>query len=221
MNIKPYIAFIAFLFSFTALQAQTQSGNASFYAKKFTGRRTANGERMHHDSLTCAHRTYPFGTLLRVTNPANGKQVIVRVTDRGPYVKGRIIDLSARAAREIGILAQGIAPVIVERYSSPVIPFKPEENIDLPEMEMGANEGADTKPLWMLLKESPDQQAKEEALAKQESQAKQENQARQKAVVRHDSPTTTHATKAGTHDDLKEINSTPNRSKAYMKRYRK
>ena len=108
MNIKPYIAFIAFLFSFTALQAQTQSGNASFYAKKFTGRRTANGERMHHDSLTCAHRTYPFGTLLRVTNPANGKQVIVRVTDRGPYVKGRIIDLSARAAREIGILAQGI-----------------------------------------------------------------------------------------------------------------
>ena len=128
MNIKPYIAFIAFLFSCTALQAQTQSGNASFYAKKFTGRRTANGERMHHDSLTCAHRTYPFGTLLRVTNPANGKQVIVRVTDRGPYVKGRIIDLSARAAREIGILAQGIAPVIVERYSSPVIPFKPEEN---------------------------------------------------------------------------------------------
>ena len=203
MNIKPYIAFIAFLFSFTALQAQTQSGNASFYAKKFTGRRTANGERMHHDSL------------------ANGKQVIVRVTDRGPYVKGRIIDLSARAAREIGILAQGIAPVIVERYSSPVIPFKPEENIDLPEMEMGANEGADTKPLWMLLKESRDQKAKEEAQAKQESQAKQENQARQKAVVRHDSPTTTHATKAGTHDDLKEINSKPNRSKAYMKRYRK
>ena len=72
----------------------------------------------------------------------------------------------------------------------------------------------------MLLKESRDQQAKEEALAKQESQAKQENHARQKTVVKHDNPTT-HATKAGTHDDLKEINNKPNRSKAYMKRYRK
>ena len=217
MNIKPYIAFIAFLFSMTALQAQTQSGNASFYAKKFTGRRTANGERMHHDSLTCAHRTYPFGTLLKVTNPANGKQVIVRVTDRGPYVKGRIIDLSARAAREIGIIAQGIAPVIVERHSSPVIPFKPEENLDLPELEMGANEGADTKPLWMLLKESRDQKAKEETQAKQEAQIRQETQTRQKTAVKHDNQATT----TGTDDELKEINNKPNRSKAYMKRYRK
>ena len=57
------------LFSFTAL-GQTQSGKASFYAMKFTGRKTASGERLHHDSLTCAHRTYPFGTLLKVTNPA-------------------------------------------------------------------------------------------------------------------------------------------------------
>ena len=79
-----------------------QTGKASFYAKKFSGRKTASGERLHHDSLTCAHRTYPFGTLLKVTNPANGKSVIVRVTDRGPYVRGRIIDLSVRAAKEIG-----------------------------------------------------------------------------------------------------------------------
>lgn len=107
---------------------------------------------MHHDSLTCAHRTYPFGTMLKVTNPANGKSVIVRVTDRGPYVKGRIIDLSARAAREIGIIAQGIAPVIVERHHPAIIPFKPDD-IELPDFEIGTNEGSDAKPIWVALKE--------------------------------------------------------------------
>ena len=130
-----------------------QTGKASYYAKKFTGRRTASGERLHHDSLTCAHRTYPFGTMLKVTNPANGKHVIVRVTDRGPYVKGRIIDLSVRAAHELGIISQGIAPVTVERYSETIIPFKPEEDLDLPEFDIGTNEGADTKPIWMELRD--------------------------------------------------------------------
>ena len=130
-----------------------QKGKASYYAKKFSGRQTASGERLHHDSLTCAHRTYPFGTLLKVTNPANGKEVIVRVTDRGPYVKGRIIDLSVRAARELGIIAQGIAPVTVERYNPANIPFKPEDIIDLPEFDIGTNEGADTKPIWMELRD--------------------------------------------------------------------
>ena len=67
------ITILALLLSFTTPQAQTESGKASFYSKKFTGRKTANGERLHHDSLTCAHRTYPFGTQLKVTNPANGK----------------------------------------------------------------------------------------------------------------------------------------------------
>ena len=130
-----------------------QKGKASYYSKKFSGRQTASGERLHHDSLTCAHRTYPFGTLLKVTNPANGKEVIVRVTDRGPYVKGRIIDLSVRAARELGIIAQGIAPVTVERYNPANIPFKPEDVIDLPEFDIGTNEGADTKPIWMELRD--------------------------------------------------------------------
>ena len=130
-----------------------QSGKASYYAKKLSGRMTASGERLHHDSLTCAHRTYPFGTLLKVTNPANGKEVIVRVTDRGPYVKGRIIDLSVRAARELGILAQGIAPVTVEHYNPTIVPFKPEDIIDLPEFDIGTNEGSDTKPIWMELRD--------------------------------------------------------------------
>ena len=99
---KIVLTTLTLVISFTAL-AQTQSGKASFYSKSFSGRKTASGERLHHDSLTCAHRTYPFGTLLIVTNPANGNKVIVKVTDRGPYVKGRIIDLSVRAAKELGI----------------------------------------------------------------------------------------------------------------------
>ena len=159
-----YRRFIILLFaiatSFTAL-AQTQSGKASFYSKKSTGRKTANGERLHHDSLTCAHKTYPFGTLLKVTNPENGAHVIVRVTDRGPYVKGRIIDLSVRAAKELGIIAQGIAPVIVERYDESIIPFKPAENIDLPELDLGTNEGSSTKPIWMELRDQYKKQQKE------------------------------------------------------------
>ena len=143
-----------FSFLITHSSAQTQKGKASYYARKFTGRRTASGEKMHHDSLTCAHRTYPFGTMLKVTNPANGQSVIVRVTDRGPYVKGRIIDLSARAAREIGIIAQGIAPVIVERYHPAIVPFKPDDDIDLPDFEIGTNEGSDSKPIWVALREA-------------------------------------------------------------------
>ena len=130
-----------------------QTGKASYYAKKFSGRKTASGERLHHDSLTCAHRTYPFGTQLKVTNPANGKTVIVRVTDRGPYVRGRIIDLSVRAARELGIIAQGIATVVVERYSPYIVPFKPEDTIEIPELELGTNEGVESKPIWVELRE--------------------------------------------------------------------
>ena len=139
-----------------------QTGKASYYAKHFSGKRTASGERLHHDSLTCAHRTYPFGTMLKVTNPANGKEVIVRVTDRGPYVKGRIIDLSVRAARELGIISQGIAPVIVERYYPSIVPFKPEVVIDLPEFDIGTNEGSDTKPIWMELRDQYKKKVQEE-----------------------------------------------------------
>ena len=111
------LALTAFI-GFTFLGAQTtQKGKASYYSKRWTGRRTANGERLHHDSMTCAHRTYPFGTLLRVTHKGNGRQVVVRVTDRGPFVRGRIIDLSWGAAKALGMLAQGIAHVTVERIA--------------------------------------------------------------------------------------------------------
>ena len=84
-----------------------QHGKASFYSKRSTGARTASGQRLHHDSLTCAHRYYPFGTRLKVTNLSNNKSVIVKVIDRGPFGRGRIIDLSWAAAKAIGMIAQG------------------------------------------------------------------------------------------------------------------
>jgi len=110
-----------FIFHSSFLHAQSvQKGIASYYGKRATGRLTSSGERLHHDSLTCAHRTHPFGTRLRVTNPANDSVVVVRVTDRGPFGRGRIIDLSWCAAKQLGILRQGIAPVIVEVVSDSV-----------------------------------------------------------------------------------------------------
>lgn len=115
--------------------AQTRRGRASFYSKRATGARAANGERIHHDSLTCAHRTYPFGTLLKVTNMRNGKSVIVRVTDRGPHRGGRIIDLSYGAARELGMLSQGIAMVEIERVDNTKVPYRDDVETGLPEFE--------------------------------------------------------------------------------------
>jgi rare lipoprotein A len=107
----------------TAL-AQTQKGKATYYSKRATGSRTASGERLHHDSLTCAHRTFPFGTLLKVTNLNNKRWVIVKVTDRGPFSRGRIIDLSWRAAKELDIIAHGVAMVEVEPYTGVKIPYR-------------------------------------------------------------------------------------------------
>jgi rare lipoprotein A len=91
------------------------TGIASYYAQKFEGRRTANGERYHGKYFTAAHRTLPFGTLLKVTNPKNGKWVIVRVNDRGPHNRKRKIDLSYRSAKHLGITGkQGLAKVYME-----------------------------------------------------------------------------------------------------------
>jgi len=78
--------------------------------------------------------------MLKVTNPATNRSVIVRVTDRGPFVRGRIIDLSWRAAKEIGMLAQGIAYVIVEVVTNYVVPFRPDEKTYLPDFELGSTD---------------------------------------------------------------------------------
>lgn len=86
-------------------------GRASYYADYFQGRRTASGERFSIESFTAAHRTLPFGTTVRVTNLDNGKEVVVRINDRGPYLRSRIIDVSPAAARELGLLGRGTAPV--------------------------------------------------------------------------------------------------------------
>ena len=86
---------------------------ASYYGKGFHGRRTASGEVYNQYAMTCAHKTLPFQTLLKVTNPKNGKNVIVRVTDRCPFKRGRDIDLSFGAAKEIGMIAAGVMKVEV------------------------------------------------------------------------------------------------------------
>lgn len=82
-------------------------GSASYYAAKFEGRRTASGERFDNDDMTAAHRTLPFGSLVRVTNPANGRSVVVRINDRGPFHAGRMIDVSRAAAQALGLVARG------------------------------------------------------------------------------------------------------------------
>jgi rare lipoprotein A len=83
-------------------------GIASFYSQ---GNRTANGEKFDPNELTAAHPTLPFGTRLRVTNQATGRSVTVRVNDRGPYVPGRVVDVSYSAAQELGMVGRGVAPV--------------------------------------------------------------------------------------------------------------
>ncbi len=94
--------------------AQVKQGAATFYSDKFHNRKTANGERYYKDSLTAAHKTLPFGTLVKVTNPKNQKSVIVRINDRGPMKKGRSIDLSKAAAKEIDMLQAGVVNVHIE-----------------------------------------------------------------------------------------------------------
>ena len=92
---------------------ERNTGLASYYGPGFNGKRTAGGERFNMHALTAAHRTIPFGTMVKVTNLANGKSVAVRITDRGPFVGGRIIDLSRAAARAIDMIGPGTAKVRV------------------------------------------------------------------------------------------------------------
>lgn len=90
------------------------SGIASFYSSHFHGRRTASGERYNQRALTAAHPSFPFGTLVRVFNTRNGRSTVVRINDRGPFHKGRVIDVSAAAAKALGFLAHGMTKVKLE-----------------------------------------------------------------------------------------------------------
>jgi rare lipoprotein A len=103
-----------FLLSISFAFAQVQTGKASFYADKFEGTPTASGEKYKHTKLTAAHKTLPFGTKVKITNLANNESVEVIINDRGPYVEGRIVDVSKSAAEKLGFVNQGLAEVRLE-----------------------------------------------------------------------------------------------------------
>lgn len=103
------VAMAAFPFASSA----GEIGIASHYGGKFHGRKTASGERYNQNAMTAAHRRLPFGTRVRVTNARNGKSVILRINDRGPFVRGRVVDVSMAAARQLGF--SGLTKVTVEK----------------------------------------------------------------------------------------------------------
>ena len=106
--------FSLFIFNLCALELYKTNVTASFYAEDFHGKKTSNGETFNMYSLTCAHKSLPFDTILKVTNLANGKTVNVRVNDRGPFVPHREIDLSKKAAAELGMIKSGTTKVKLE-----------------------------------------------------------------------------------------------------------
>jgi rare lipoprotein A len=89
----------------------SETGMASFYSESYNGKKTANGETFHSSDLTAAHKKLPFGTKVKVTNLSNGKTVKVRINDRGPFVAGRIIDLTRKAAKKIDMINAGVVNV--------------------------------------------------------------------------------------------------------------
>jgi len=159
-NIDYRRPFILLLISFLLLFAQSATvngqstiikGNASYYSDKLHGRRMANGEPYNKDSMTCAHRKFPFGTRLKVRNPLNDRTVIVRVTDRGPFSKRFIIDLSRAAARELGIIAAGFSLVEITPYHVGEIPYRAEEDSlpEIPELDLQYTPAATyPEPAW-------------------------------------------------------------------------
>lgn len=128
---KIIITLIAITISLSAIYGNIV--HASYYADRFHGRKTASGVLYDRNELTCAHKTLPFGTILKVQNPKNNKEVYVKVTDRGPFIKGRTIDLSYAAAKKIGIIGQGVAKVRIERYDESIKDKKININIHYPE----------------------------------------------------------------------------------------
>ncbi len=127
------------LYSFEV--SETFTGIASWYAGEFQGRLTANGEIFDTDRVSAAHKELPFGTVVRVTHGENGRSVDVRINDRGPYVDGRIIDLSRAAADAIGMVDEGIAEVHLQLLYVPDTPesaYRRAEDADHVRMQVGA-----------------------------------------------------------------------------------
>ena len=97
------------------LAASGQCGTASWYGPGFNGKKSASGERFNQNAMTAAHKTLPFGTKLKVTNQKNGKTVVVRINDRGPFIKGRVIDLSKAAANRLGFISSGVTNICMAK----------------------------------------------------------------------------------------------------------
>ena len=112
-----------------------EKGKATYYSHRLHGARMSDGSRYHRDSMTCAHKTYPLGTTLKVKNLVNDKEVYVKVTDRGPFGHRRIIDLSYAAAKELGIVRSGVGNVEVEKVE-PWIPFCNEKYSGVPQLKL-------------------------------------------------------------------------------------
>jgi len=121
---KPYIIKQKWYYPMTYVDYFEQKGIASWYGKKFHGRKTSNGETYNMYEISAAHKTLPLGTVVRVYNLDNRKSLKVRINDRGPFIRGRIIDLSYGAARRLGIVQKGTANVFIRTISTPAPPKK-------------------------------------------------------------------------------------------------
>ncbi len=122
-----------FLFSLNTAVAQENIGIASYYSDSYHGRRTASGELYNKTKLTAAHKTYAFGTYLKVTRLDNKQSITVKVNDRGPYIKGRIVDLSRKAAEALDIVQDGHASVKIEVVPAPASAASSSVNIEAPD----------------------------------------------------------------------------------------
>ncbi len=111
---KPYTISGKTYYPLKSSNGFSETGNASWYGTVFHGRSTASGEKYNQDKMTAAHKTLPFGTVVRVTNLGNKKSVVVRINDRGPFVRGRVIDVSRAAARQLDMIGTGTARVRIE-----------------------------------------------------------------------------------------------------------
>ena len=112
-----------------------ETGKATYYSHRLHGVKMSDGSKYHRDSMTCAHKTYPLGTTLKVRNLVNDKEVYVKVTDRGPFGHSRIIDLSYAAAKELDIVRSGVAKVQVEKVE-PWMPFRDKKSSTVPLLKL-------------------------------------------------------------------------------------
>lgn len=130
------LLFLLFTLSLSGVSAKNQpmseksDGSASFYSRRFHGHKTSSGERHDTYGFHCAHKTLPFGSMVRVTNMLNGRSTVVRVNDRGPYGHGRCIDLSLAAAKELRMVGRGVAPVKLEVVYKPLLVQNTADSLD-------------------------------------------------------------------------------------------